>query len=65
LEWRLVIKKTPKVRINDGKASVLHIGELILRDIRCRIQRLKLLVIPQRYPLSYAPVSHRIAEINE
>jgi hypothetical protein len=53
------------MRINDGKASILHIGELILRDIRCRIQRLELFVIPQRYPLSDAPVSNRITEINE
>jgi hypothetical protein len=60
-----VIKKTPKMRIDDGKVCVLHIGELILRDICCRIQRLKLFIIPQRYPLSDAPVSHRIAEINE
>jgi hypothetical protein len=60
-----VVEKTPKMRINDGKVGVLHIGELILRDICCGIQRLNLFVIPQRYPLSDAPVSHRIAEINE
>jgi hypothetical protein len=53
------------MRINDGKVCILHIGELLLRDICCGIQRMKLFVIPQRYPLSDAPVSHRIAEINE
>jgi hypothetical protein len=53
------------MRINDGEVSLLHFGELILRDIRCGIQRHKLFVIPQRYPLSDAPVSHRIAKINE
>jgi hypothetical protein len=60
-----VIKKTPKMRINDGKICLLHFGELILRDICCGIQRHKLFVVPQRYPLCDAPVSTRITEINE
>lgn len=57
--------KTPHVRINNAKISLLHMGKSGLRDVCSGVERYKLILIPQGHPLCDAHVSRVYAEINE